>query len=240
MTATAMKPNGFVQRIETLLGDVRYLRATSEADLETLGRLRYTANLREGTIGPDSTRSLRDHYDTSSNCLNMGILLDGAAVGTLRIHVVSREQPESVLMGAYPDIVSAYIERGARIVELTRLAVDFDAGRQNPGLAYVATRLALVAARHFDADFLMAGVRREHLPFYRREINALPLSPPRPYPSLLKPLALFGCDYRLNFPVILERRGFYDSTKAEREALFGPVSPMESRESSALAYRLPA
>src|SRR5438067_1855503 len=124
MTATAMKPNGFVQRIETLLQDVRYLRATSEVDLETLGRLRYTANLREGTIGPALTHSLRDPYDTSPNCWNMGIMLDGAAVGTLRIHVVSREQPESVLMGAYPDIVSEYIERGAKLIELTRLAVD--------------------------------------------------------------------------------------------------------------------
>lgn len=208
MTATAMKPNGFVQRIETLLGDVRYLRATSEPDLETLGRLRYSANLREGTIGPDSTHCLRDEYDTAPNCWNMGILLDGAAVGTLRIHVVSREQPESVLMGAYPDVISDFIGRGAKIIELTRLAVDFDAGRLYPGLAYVATRLALLAARHFDADYLMAGVRREHLPFYRREINAVPLTPPRPYPSLLKPLALFGCDYRVNFPIILERRAF--------------------------------
>jgi hypothetical protein len=84
----------------------------------------------------------------------------------------------------------------------------------------------MLACEHFHADLILAGVRREHLAFYKREFLATPLTEPRPYPTLIKPLALFQIDYRNNREKIVGRHAFYISHPEERWALFGDPAPL--------------
>ena len=228
MTVAATKPSGFARRIESLSQGVRYRRASTTAEHDALGRLRYVANLREGTIGPDPSETLRDAFDEADACFNMGIYLDDRLVGTLRVVSVGPDFPRSVLAGAYPDIINPLIEKGTRIADVSRLAIDFDASRNYPGLAYIAMRLVFMAADHIRADHIMAGVRREHIPFYMREFRATALTEPRPYPTLVKPLVLFDVDWPTRRPQVMAHRPFYDSTQAERCDVFGTAKARSS------------
>jgi hypothetical protein len=224
MSAVNARAGSFSEGIQTLLKTVRYVNARSPEDRNDIFRLRYEANLREGTIGPNETGMFKDDYDDLPNCFNVGVYVEGHLAAALRMHLLNREDRRSVLMAAFPDIVPDILDRGATIIDVTRLVADFQMARTRPGLAYATVRLSMMAAAHFGADTVMAAVRREHVPFYRREFLATKLCEPRPYPTLIKPLALFSIDFERDFSKIAARHPFYLSTEAERAAVFGERS----------------
>lgn len=114
------------------------------------------------------------------------------------------------------------MDAGSHIVDITRLAADFAIARTEPYLAYATVRLSMLMCEHFGADLILAAVRREHIPFYRREFLATQLSEARPYPTLVKPLCLFEIDYKAHSEAIVGRHPFHASAPAERLSLFGP------------------
>lgn len=237
MSSSDILQSRFVQKVFHLLETVSYFRAQTRDEHELIYRLRYDGNLREGTIDPNETGQLADEYDELPSCFNLGVRFDGKLGAALRLHLLTRDTPKSVLVGAYPDIVPELVQSGAVIIDVTRLVADFDMARTRPGLPYVTVRLAMAAAEHFNADFLLAAVRREHIPFYRREFMARQLCEPRPYPTLVKPLALFCIDFRNDFDAIAARHPFYRSSASERATLFGdPLTQVHDTTSA--GYKL--
>ena len=216
-----MDATRFSRNVSDLLSRITYSRALSRMDREAVFRLRYEANLREQTILPNTTGMLTDRYDDTSNCLNIGVHLDGKLAAALRLHLLHDEYADSPLLAAYPDFVSRRVEAGLRIIDITRLAADFSVARTEPHLAYATVRLSMLVSEHFGADIILAAVRREHIPFYRREFLATQSTEPRPYPTLVKPLCLFEIDYKGHRDAIVARHPFHASTHSEREALLG-------------------
>lgn len=219
---------GATSRFSTSVSDflrrVTYSRATSELQRKAIARLRYEANLKEQSILENPTRMLTDRFDESKNGFNVGVFVDGQLAAALRMHLLSSAFPDSPLIHAYPDLVHPRVDAGLRIVDITRLAADYKIARAEPHLAYATVRLSMLICEHFKADTILAAVRREHVPFYRREFLASQLSEPRPYPTLIKPLCLFEIDYRANKDSIIERHPFHASQPAERSALFGEAN----------------
>jgi len=216
--------SGFASRVANFLHHVEYSLITSQQDVAELRRLRYDANLREGNILPNAERALVDRFDECPNVLNVAVRIDGSLCAALRMHVLSQEHPDSPLLHAYPDVTPAILARGARIIDITRLVADYDKARLYPYLPYATVRLSMLAAAHFRANLILAAVRKEHLPFYRREFHAEQLTEPRPYPMLLKPLALFQIDVDAYGPRIIARHPFHASEPEERNRLFGHVA----------------
>jgi hypothetical protein len=235
MSDLSPQPKDFSQRVADFLTAVDYRRARTDEDLAEIQRLRYDANLREGAIAANRDQLLQDRYDELENCVNVGVWIDNRLVSALRLHLLARESADSALLEAYPDLVRPRVARGLRIIDITRLAADFTAARQHRYLAYATVRISMMASEHYEADLILAAVRTEHLPFYRREFLAETLSEPRPYPSLIKPLSLFEIDYRRNRRLILERHSFHESTVAERDALFGKAQWPSFKDALALA-----
>jgi hypothetical protein len=218
--------NAFSDGVKRLLQKVEYRLATTDAELDAHQRLRYDANLREGVILPNDSKRLTDQFENVVNGFNIGIYIDGELASALRLHVLSQRHPRSVLRQNYPDVVDGLVESGLQIIDITRLAANYDIARRYPQLLYVTVRLSMLACEHFDADVILAGVRREHLAFYKREFMATPLTEPRPYPTVIKPQSLFQIDYRNNRDRIVGRHSFYASTPPERWAIFGDPAPL--------------
>jgi hypothetical protein len=212
----------FSTKVTEFLQRVTYSLALTQEQKCTIYRLRYDANLKEQTIVPNPTEMLRDRFDDAQNGFNVGVYVDGRLAAALRLHLLSSYFPDSPLVHAYPDLVEPRVQAGLRIVDITRLAADFAIARSEPYLAYATVRLSMLMCQHFDADIILAAVRREHIPFYKREFLATQLSEPRPYPTLVKPLCLFEINFKANQHAIIGRHPFHASSAEERANLFGP------------------
>ena len=222
MSEFQLEMNRFSTKVSDFLRRITYRLARTDEQLTNVFKLRYDANLKEQTILPNSSEILSDRFDETTNGFNVGVFLDGKLAAALRLHLLCPSYPDSPLVHAYPDLVKPRVEAGFRIVDITRLAADFAIARSEPYLAYATVRLSMLMCEHFEADLILAAVRREHIPFYRREFFATQLSEARPYPTLIKPLCLFGIDYKTNSRAIVGRHPFHASDSAERFSLFGP------------------
>lgn len=222
MSELQMEMSRFSTKVSDFLRRVEYRLARTDEQRNNIYKLRYDANLKEQTILPNPSGMLEDRFDDVINGFNVGVFLDGKLAAALRLHLLSPSYPDSPLVYAYPDLVRPRVKAGFRIVDITRLAADFAIARSEPYLAYATVRLSMLMCEHFEADLILAAVRREHIPFYRREFQATQLSEARPYPTLIKPLCLFEIDYKANGHAIVARHPFHASKAAERLSLFGP------------------
>jgi N-acyl-L-homoserine lactone synthetase len=224
--ATAL-PLGLSERVARLLERVEYRRALSDADRDAIFRLRYDAYLKEGAIEPSFGRRFSDRYDDLDNGWVIGLHIDGQLISSMRIHVGTREFPQMVATDVFPEYVQPELDAGKIIVDPTRFVVDPASARPYPELPYLTVRIGHMAAEHFAADLVLATVRAEHQAFYRRVFGHAVVCPPRPYPTLIKPLSLMKLDYPATRREIMRRYPFFGSTVAERSAVFGrpPAQP---------------
>ncbi|MCC6948305.1 MAG: hypothetical protein IT539_11115 [Bradyrhizobiaceae bacterium] len=198
----------------------QYKRADSAEDREAIYELRYRAYLREGAIKPSAVKSFSDEYDSMPNAWIFGVHIDERLVSSFRMHVSTPEYPDIPAAHVFPDILNPLIESGKIIIDPTRFVADDAATRQYPELAFVTVRLAALATEYFMADYVLATVRAEHQAFYRRVFGHRVVCPPRPYPTLEKPISLLMVDHRTERDTIARRYPFFQSTPAERAALF--------------------
>lgn len=210
----------FALRLEQLRARTTYLALRKPCDLNRIYRLRYDANLREGTILPSPEAMLKDRFDETANAFNIGIFIDHELTAALRLHVLSPDYSQSPALDAFPDLISPLLDAGATFIDTTRLAANFPRARAFPHLPYVTLRLGIMAARHFNADYVTGACRAEHFPFYEREFKGLRACPPRPYPTLVKPLCLVLIDFKKHGEAIVARRPIYGSTVEERASVF--------------------
>jgi hypothetical protein len=120
----------------------------------------------------------------------------------------------------FPDLLAPETAAGKTIVDPTRFVTDRASSRAHPQLPYVTVRLAWLAAEFFNADLLLATVRREHQAFYQRVFGHRPVCEARPYPSLTKPISLMTCDYPARRDQVPRRYPFFRSAFFERRMLF--------------------
>ncbi len=90
----------------------------------------------------------------------------------------------------------------------------------------------------FNADIGTATVRAEHQAFYRRVFMHKVLCPPRPYPTLTKPLSLMAVDFHAKREKVFQRYPIFRSTFFERRMLF--ERRLEPSSNSLLGVREPA
>jgi hypothetical protein len=139
---------------------------------------------------------------------------------SIRLHIIDREQPDAPAMTVFRDKLEPLIAAGATIIDPTRFVIDEAAARLYPKLPYATVRIPCMASEYYDADYVLATVRTEHQPFYKRLFGHQVFCEARPYPSLAKPISLMILDYKKTRSSFLERYPFLRSTKYERETLF--------------------
>ena len=213
----------FSQRLTGYLQNVDYRVAVDDEEREALYRLRYTCYRREGTISANSRKLFTDDYDEMNNCWLFGIYFDEELVSSIRFHVISPENPRGPAYDVFPDIVRPMIEAGMTVVDPTRLVVERSMTEQHPALPYVTIRAAFMAAEYFEAEYMLATVRREHQAFYMRYFGFEKLCDPRPYPTLLKPISLLAANMPRQRDTVVDRFPIFHSSFTERRMLFDAV-----------------
>jgi N-acyl-L-homoserine lactone synthetase len=207
-----------------LLDSVDYRLAESPEDREEIYRLRYRAYLREGAIRPSDDQRVTDRFDNMRNSWIFGVYLDGILASSVRISVASPESPLTPSMDVFPDLLEPQLNAGKVMVDPTRFVADPARERRFPELPYVTLRLAYVACGFFSADLGLASVRAEHQAFYRRVFMHQPISSPREYPGLVKPICLMAVDYPVLRDKVFERYPYLRSSYFERRMLFQRAS----------------
>jgi len=222
MLAIGQSPRSFAHRVAEFLDRVEYRRVETEADLETILRLRYDAYLKEGAIPPSLSRRLEDAFDDLDNVYNFAIYIDGELGNAIRLHVLSGIGQQSPALESFGEFLLPELAAGKLIIDPNRFVADYRLARLYPELPYVTLRLTYLACQFFAADIMTMTVRAEHEAFYRRGFFARSVCAPRPYPLLSKDIGLLFIDFPRDAERLAERYPFSVSSAAEREALFAP------------------
>lgn len=219
--AVAQQALSLNDRVMRALERVEYRVAVGSHDRENVFRLRYRAYLREGAIAPNEEQRFTDPVDEQPNCLVFGVHVDGELAGAIRLSIAVPGLPQIPTAGVFPDSVLPQIEAGRVLVDPTRFVADAQWSRELPELAYLTLRLPWLAMGRFNADIMLAAVRSEHYPFYRRLWGNTVVSPPRLYPGLVKPVMLSQLDYAKAAPRVEALYPFFRARPDERAAIFG-------------------
>jgi hypothetical protein len=212
----------FAERTAALLEKVQYKRVETAADLEQILRLRYDAYLREGAILPNVRKQLVDTFDDLENAYTFGVFIDGQLASSFRVNVLSYEFRGSPGAEAFPDFFQPALNGRQTFIDGNRFVANYEIARLYPELPYVTIRIPYMAAVHFQTDYIAASVRAEHQAFYARGFGLHSVRPPRPYPTLTKPLGLMVVNFAKGGKEhIEERHPYYVSSAEERCRLFG-------------------
>jgi hypothetical protein len=214
---TIIKP---VERGIELLDRVDYRLAETQEDKETIYRLRYRAYLNEGAIEPNRDQKITDRFDDMPNSWIFGVYLDGRLASSIRLSISSPEYSMCPSVDVFGDYLQQEVDQGKIMVDPTRFVADPDLAGQFPELPYITLRLCFVACSYFNADLGLATVRAEHRSFYKRLFNHQPLSPPRIYPGLTKPICLMAVDFPASREKVFARYPYLRSSYFERRMLF--------------------
>lgn len=201
---------------------ITYRIARTPAELEAVYRLRYDAYRREGTIEAIDSQRFTDRYDQDPNMMILNVLWHDEIAGTLRIHIIDADAPHGPGLDTYRDVLEPFLEAGETIIDSSRFVTNPALRADVPNLHFEVLRLAGVTCDHFGVDWLLASVRREHAPFYRRYFSLNPLTEPRPYPGLKADLILMGERYPDVCPQIRAKYPVFRAEPEEGIALFGP------------------
>ena len=227
MLATEGTPRAFAERVMALLERVEYRRVGPGAELDVILRLRYDAFFREGTIAYNRSERLPDDFDAADHVYNFGIFIDGELASALRIHRLlpfAMEQ-KSPALKTFEDILVPQIKAGRSILDPNRFVANYELARKYPELPFITLRPVYMAAELFGADLITMTVRTEHQAFYRRSMYAYPVTPPRAYPMLKKPISLLLINFNRDAARIIQRHPYARSRDGERRALFGDPVP---------------
>jgi hypothetical protein len=160
--------------------------------------LRYRSYLQSGHIDPNETKLFRDQYDSLPNCKSIVIYSGTRAVASVRTCALAYEAGlSSPAMTAYPEEVEnllspeARVGAGGKALEITRLVRSPEAAN-NQGLVFLLYRLAGYIGIMDGTAVILACVRKNHAPFYKR-IGYQEVTEPRPYPGLKCPMQLLAC-----------------------------------------------
>lgn len=206
--------------------EVRYFVATNPSELESIYRLRYEAYIQEGAIEPRADQRFADSHDEDDNAFILGIEMSGELVGSIRLHVTTPNAPYGPGMDVFPDVLGPLLDRGESFVDPTRFVVDKRVRHSTSLLPFAGLRLGSMLADHFDATYMLATVRIEHVPFYDRMCLLHPRTPPRNYPGLKKPICLCYNYMEVLREALHPKFPVFKSTRAERVSLYGPSTAL--------------
>ena len=212
----------FNEKLSQVLQTVTYRVARTPAERDAIFALRYRGYLLDGGIGPDESQRFSDPWDDVDNALLLGMYMGERLVSTVRFHVNRPRGAQIPAMTTFGDVLEPYLEAGRIIMDPTRFVIDTELARTGPEIPYLTLRMIAMAAEHFAADVILATIRAEHLVVYRRVVGSKPISEPRTYPLLARPIictAVTIADMRASAYM---RHPFLDSTAEERLRIFGP------------------
>jgi len=220
--------SNFAHKLLKYLQEADYRVASTTEEREEIYKLRYDAYMREGAIYPNSTGLYQDAYDEMDNCWIFGVFLNDKLASSVRCHIISPENPKGPALDVFPDIIQPMLDEGKTLIDTTRFVTAENVSDTYPEIPFMTLRVPCMAFVHFDGDYCLATVRREHAAFYRRVFKAEILCEPRPYPGLKAPICLLKANASVFRDEFVNRYPIFESSLTERRMIFGERNaPME-------------
>ena len=210
----------FPERVARLLARSDCKLATSGEQREAIIRLRCEAGVRERAISGRPFLTFSDRYDETGAVYLFGLYTDDELASSIRLHIGTKEQCQFPSFEAFADLLQPKLDAGKVIIDSTRFVADQYLSQLNRELPYATLRICILAAHHFNADYVIAAASAQHQAFYRRAFNYLPVSQPRPDAYLAAPVRLMMLHYPTAADELYRRYPFFRSTPAERRKLF--------------------
>lgn len=212
----------FADRVAKMLERVEHRAAIRLADREAAYRLRYEAYLKQNLLSERVDSMLYDEaYDESPNSLTTLTYIDGELASTVRMHVLNDEAAVSPALDVFPDVLAPLLKGRRIVIDPSRLAARAEMAGRFPELPYFALRPPWMAARHFNADFIVISCATGHVGYYRRTFRGETWSGLRSYPKVTAKVVCMGLEFADKGTSVEARYPSFRSTPAEREALFG-------------------
>jgi N-acyl-L-homoserine lactone synthetase len=212
--------SNFPDRVALLLARIDCRLIVSGEQREAIFRLRYEAGMREQAISRPSSLNLSDRYDNVGNAYLFGLYIDDELASSIRLHIASKEQREFPSINVFADVLESKLDTGQVIVGCSRFVADEHLSQLNRELPYATLRCCMLAAEHFNADYLITAASPMHQAFYRRAFNYRTISEPRFDPHAASPVRLMALNYQTSAEDLYWQYAFYRSTPAERRKLF--------------------
>ena len=211
----------FNEKLALSLANVTYRVARTQAERDAIFALRYKGYLRDGGIGPNPVERFSDPWDDADNALLMGMYLGDRLASTVRFHMNRPEGARIPAFDTFGDVLQPFVDAGRSIIDPTRFVVDPELAHMGPELPYLTLRMIALAAEYFRAEIILATLRVEHVLAYRRIVGTRPISEPRTYPLLARPIVCAMTEMEHMRETAYGRHPFLDSTQQERELIFG-------------------
>jgi len=193
---------------------LRIKRVHSRELRDEVYALRYRAYRSVQAVAECKAERFEDKYDHQPNHVLWALTEHDKVVGSIRTTWYDPTEPWQIPeMDGYGDDVRASVPEGKRLLSGNRFVIDPDRMNADAQYAIFLLRHHMLVA-HRRADWALAAVRSNHLPFYRRVLRLERVSEGRNYPGLSSIMYLTACDFSkhidsvyLNNPAV-RPRGF--------------------------------
>ena len=229
-----------LDRMLTIMDVIEYRRVTSAEDLDQMAQIRRCA-YSEADVYANHQTSFIDDFDFDPRVFVFGVYFQGTAVATIRIHIVSKDNPISNSQYYFSSILDPLIGQGLKFMDPTRFAIAPGMDKEIPGLATIVLRLGLAAVRYFNCDFGLAMIKEGHGGFYRKVFNYSQISPPQQFSNYNPKYALYSTS-RMHTDAVCENYPAMDGLHTESRMLFaqtpmGKPNVLSVRPTARLAVR---
>jgi hypothetical protein len=215
-----------VEQMLRTMDEIEYRRAVSHEDMELIAQVRRSA-YEDAEIYASKDVSFIDELDFDPRVYVFGVYWRERMVATMRIHILSRDNPSSNSQHYFPAVLNPLVDQGLTFMDPTRFAILPGLDKAIPGLATIVLRLGLAGVRHFNCDFGLAMIKEGHGGFYRRVFNYTQMTPMQNFPTFKPKYALYSTSRShidtvcFNYPVL-------DGLTKEAGLLFSNMSPAKS------------
>jgi hypothetical protein len=194
--------------------------ARSHLERNAIFKLRYRSYFRAGII---SDNFFERHIETADHMRNshlIGLYVDRKLVGSLRVQIGSATTPNFSSYELFPHVFEPLLRGNKTVVDMSCVATDGELARSSSYdlLPYVVLRSWIIAAEHFNADYIAAAVQPQHQIFYTRAFGCDLHSEVKPHH--LTSVGLITLDFANSAKCVYENLPVLRSTPSERHALF--------------------
>jgi hypothetical protein len=209
------------QTLKTL-DDIEYRRAFTQDEIAAIAEVRQRA-YEDADIYNGASPSFTDAVDFDPRAYVFGVYWRERLVGTMRVHVLSADNPATNSTKYFPSVLDPLVAQGLTFMDPARFAILPNLDKEIPGLATIVLRLGLAAVRHFNCDFGLATIKEGHAGFYRRVFNYTQMTPVQSFPPLKQKFALFSTS-RSNIDTVCANFPVLDGLPTEAKLLFSNIS----------------
>jgi hypothetical protein len=192
--------------------------ARSHLERNVIFKLRYRSYFRAGIISENLFERHIEAADHMRNSYLIGLYFDRKLVSSLRVQIGSATTPNFSSYELFPHVLEPLLRGDKTIVDMSCVATDGELARSYRLVPYVVLRFWIIAAEHFNADYIAAAMQPQHQIFYKRELGCDLHSEVKPHH--LTSVGLITLDFANSAKRVYENLPFLRSTPSERYALF--------------------